>query len=652
MLTINKTTSNHTIDFAAEELKKYLRMMMPESNEIDIAFNASASDGFRLGLFSDFGIEEKVEDPKLDDVLYAKCDTEGGIIAGNNERSVLLAVYEYLRQNGLRWLYPGIDGEYVPVKSINPVQFMIKPSCRYRGYANASAASYQQNLDFIDFLPKIGMNTFMVQYRVPVYYTDQYYSHKRNEKNRPSEKVTNETIFQWKRGMECEMAKRGLVFHDIGHGFNIDPFGIDSNLSWNKTDEKHIPEESRKYLAEIGGNRGLHFGVPINTNFCMSNKEARKIVAKYVAEYALNHKNADVIHVWLADGCNNHCECEECIKSTPSDLYVELLNDIDEEMVQINIDTKIVFLAYVDTSWAPKYAKLNNPERFIFMLAPFTRLYYESMPKHDCKIKNPEYVRNKIHIPKQLEEYLVFYKDWMNSLEYKCSSFAFEYHFCWNEYYDPSVLKHAKLIIDEIKLYKSLGIDGVLECGDMRGFLPNGFAMYALGRTLLDISVTFEQLVEDYFSHIYGEKWKDFVNVLARFEEIIPYRYLAKVGSENREISQYYAPKIAKEISENLARVLSEARCLVEECYNSSARVQTISVRLFEHYIDLFEGLCKVVSKKCVGNDKAAQEEYDVFETEYGKRETEIERYFNQTFFFNYLHYMVYDDTSKIEFVL
>ena len=36
MYSINKITSNPTVDFAAEELKKYLRMMMPDAGEIKI----------------------------------------------------------------------------------------------------------------------------------------------------------------------------------------------------------------------------------------------------------------------------------------------------------------------------------------------------------------------------------------------------------------------------------------------------------------------------------------------------------------------------------------------------------------------------------------------------------------------------------------
>ena len=97
--------SNSTVDYAAEELKKYLRMMMPEGGDVKIAYNPLAEYGFRLGLMSDLGLDvSDAEDLELDDILYIDCDTEGGIIAGSNPRSVLLSVYEYFRQMGCRWL--------------------------------------------------------------------------------------------------------------------------------------------------------------------------------------------------------------------------------------------------------------------------------------------------------------------------------------------------------------------------------------------------------------------------------------------------------------------------------------------------------------------------------------------------------------------
>ena len=146
MFYINKIISDPIIDFAAEELKKYLRMMMPEGGDVKIAYAPDARDGFRLGLMQNFGLDvSDAEDTELDDIVYIDTDEKGGIIAGSNPRSVLLAVYEYFRQMGCRWLFPGVDGEYIPMKNITPVKYRFKPSMRYRGWCN-EGAEYQEDM--------------------------------------------------------------------------------------------------------------------------------------------------------------------------------------------------------------------------------------------------------------------------------------------------------------------------------------------------------------------------------------------------------------------------------------------------------------------------------------------------------------------------
>ena len=134
MLTINKLVTLSPIDYAAEELKKYLRMMMPRCGEIAIEYKPDAKDGFRLGVMADFGLDtSEAEDIELDDILHIDTDLGGGIISGSNPRSVLLAVYRYLTINGCRWLFPGIDGEYIPMKDIESVKYHKIADCRYRG---------------------------------------------------------------------------------------------------------------------------------------------------------------------------------------------------------------------------------------------------------------------------------------------------------------------------------------------------------------------------------------------------------------------------------------------------------------------------------------------------------------------------------------
>ena len=66
-------------------------------------------------------------------VLDTLVSEKSGVIAGSNERSVLFAVYEYLKRNGCRWLYPGIDGEYIPLKNIEPVSYRHVADMRFLG---------------------------------------------------------------------------------------------------------------------------------------------------------------------------------------------------------------------------------------------------------------------------------------------------------------------------------------------------------------------------------------------------------------------------------------------------------------------------------------------------------------------------------------
>lgn len=67
----------------------------------------------------------------------------------------------------------------------------------------------------------------------------------------------------------------------------------------------------------------------------------------------------DYLHVWLADGLRNHCECEECRKARPSDYYLMIMNEIDERLNEAGLSTRIVFIAYFDTMFPPEYVKIH-----------------------------------------------------------------------------------------------------------------------------------------------------------------------------------------------------------------------------------------------------------------------------------------------------
>ena len=627
MFKISKLISSSAVDFAAEELKKYLRMMMPEAGDVEIRYDPTASDGFRLGLMQDLGLDvSDAEDVELDDILYIDCDEHGGIIAGDNPRSVLMSVYEYLRQNGCRWLMPGVDGEFIPMKDIAPVKYRFVPSCRYRGQCNEGAEFQQSMMATIEFMPKIGMNTFMIEFRNPHTYYDWYYMHRRNEANRPPEPVSFDTTLQWKRMCETELQKRGMMFHDIGHGFTIDPFGIDSAFAWTKVDDSMIPEDQRKYLALYKGKRKFYRNQPINTQFCMSNPEARTIIAKYVAEYAKNHSNIDYLHIWLADDSNNHCECDECRKMNPSDWYILLLNEIDEELTKKNLATRIVFIIYNDTVWAPVLNKIKNPDRFSAMLAAVQRSYTCTLPKLPDDFKIETFKLNENKFTRSLSEFFAYYEEWKKS--WKGAAFCYEYHFWRHQACELSGTVLAKRIIEDVRAYKANGINGVIEDGSQRSYFPNGLAFYTYARILYDNSLTYEQIAEEYYSTAYGEDWRKFLDYFERLGEALDQKYIEGEKSANPNISAYYNPDYLNNIAE-VEKILLEGEELVKSHYNSDFRVQTVSVRLMELHIRYVRGFIELFRHKALGEDAPAIEKFKAFCNEIGKYEAEFELYFD-----------------------
>ena len=626
MYRIYKIASNPVVDFAAEELKKYLRMMMPRCGEIIISYDPEAKDGFRLGLMENFGLDtSEAEEQDLDDIIHIDTEAEGGIIAGNNPRSVLLAVYKYLTINGCRWLFPGVDGEFIPIKGIEPVKYHKLADCRYRGQCNEGAESQQAMLETIDFSPKVGMNVYMLEFDIPKAYYDWYYNHTYNEMNREPEPINADTVLQWKRACEVEIAKRGLQFHDIGHGWNAEAFGISTVDGWVKDESNPIPEEARQYLALIDGKRDLFKGVALNTNFCMSNPEARKIVTKAVCDYAEANPHVTFLHVWLADYQKNHCECDVCRTARPSDWYVVFLNDIDEELTRRELATRIVFCVYSDTAYEPTCEYIKNPERFTMLMGAISRSYTYSVEK-DPKVEElTPFILNKSARLDTMEEYIVRANMWRNFAP--CKSFAYEYHFWKHQFYAPGTLCFAKRICEDIISYRENNFNGLIEDGSQRCFFPNGFSFYCYAQKLFDTSVTYEELEEDYFRHAYGEGWQVALEYLKAVDEHMPQTYM-EAKHTSRIPNNFYKP----EREEKLLALIPGAKefaAKLDAYKNMPIRVQTVAMRLLKLHAEYVQGLAQAMALKSLGKDAEAKDAALSFFAEFGKNEVAWERYYD-----------------------
>ena len=643
MFTINKITSDHVVDFAAEELKKYLRMMMPRCGEIAINYNPEAKDGFRLGVMSDFGLDtSEADDIALDDILHIDTDECGGIIAGSNPRSVLLAVYRYLTMNGCRWLFPGVDGEYIPIKAIEATKYHKMADCRYRGQCNEGAEAQHLMMEAIDFTPKIGMNIFMMEFDNPKAYYTFYYEHHGNPA-RESEPIDADNVLQWKRQCEAELAKRGLQFHDMGHGWTVQAFDIDSTDGWRPVDdETSVPEQNRKFIAMINGERKLFGGIPLNTNFCMSNPEARAKVAQKICDYAEISTNVDYLHVWLADGHNNHCECENCKKKTPSDWYVMLMNEVDELLTAKNLKTKIVFICYVDTTWAPTVEAIKNPDRFSLLVAAISRDYTKCVGKNldTSKVKLEKFNLNNNILPKDVNEYIAHGKMWQD----KCniSAFVYEYHYWWVQYRDLGLFRSVKLIYDDIIGYKTNGLNGIVEDGSQRSFCPNGFSFFVYASTLFDNSVDFEELKEDYFKHAYGEDYKKVIEIFEKLCELVDFKYIMGKMEPGNDCDKAKAIENIKKIPELVDAYMP----FVKSHRVMKHRAQKLAYNLLAFYLDYCKKLVKPLVSHYEGKIEQSAIEFKKMLTEIGKYEAEFESWFDQyNFYRSYKRLFLAPDT-------
>ena len=624
MYRIFAVNTSSTAFFAAEELKKYLRMMMPRAGDIPVSYDTASQNGFRLGLMSDFGLDTSdAEDTALDDIVYINTTENSGIIAGSNYGALVIAVYRYLRFCGCRWLFPGIDGEWIPtVDKLPKVNYRKKADHRYRGQCNEGAEFQTSMLEVIDFTPKIGLNTFMMEFDVPFMYYDWYYQHHNNFARKP-EPVTPETVLKWKRQCEVEIQKRGLHFHDMGHGWTTESFGIDST----KTD---IPEEKLKEvghrLALVNGKRGKHDRV-LTTNFCMSSAENRQIVANYVSDYAETQNNVDFLHIWLADGRNNHCECDECRKKTVPDWYVILLNDIDAELARRNLSTHLVFIVYTETFWPPLEEKLNNSKRFTMLYAPSKRKYNESYAKEPNMDALTPFNLNHNIAPTGMADCLAYLEAWKKVWPGDC--FSYEYHFWVHQHRDPSGMAMAKYLYEDIKALHLRGLSGIVEDGSQRSFFPTGFPFYVYGESLFDSSVDFEYLAEDYFSHAFGENWKQVYDFLIKIRDHIDFVYMEGNDSADPEKGMFYNPGMS-ELAKKVPDIVDEFKITLDQNINQPYRASSVAWQLIEHFCVYVKMLAKAIEYNASGDVENAKLAAQAMYEEMSKHEPYIERWFDQ----------------------
>lgn len=575
-MTITFTTKNieKTLSFAGDELCRYLQLMLPDE--------------------SAFSVSLAVEPRDDNDAFRIDMTQSGGSITGSNARSVLLGVYDYLHHLGCRFLTPVKETEVIPRITTEklPAHYEKHASFKHRGICIEGANSVENILDFIDWLPKVGYNSFFLQFKVPYIFLSRWYHHDENPL-KDAEPYTIADAIVHMTQLEQEISKRSLLLHKFGHGWTGEVLGSDTVGSWNAVKTQVSPERL-SMAAQVDGKRGFYMGIPANTNLCFSNPETTDTFADLVLSYARKNPSVDYLHIWLADEYNNICECEDCCKTTISDQYVALLNEIDRRLTEEGLPTRLVFLLYQELLWPAVRERLRNPNRFLLMFAPISRTFERSYDLGDVSDSIPDFVRNQIVLPTKLSENLAFLKAWQT--QFSGEGFVYDYPLGRAHYGDFGYVHISRIIGQDIKKLRQMGLDGYISCQELRASSPNMLPNYVMGNLLFQEDANVEAVIQEYFDAAYPEQPELAKNYLEQLSRLSSCDYLNGKG-----------PRVNPDMAQRMAAIAELCRTMQHTLQNMP---DTSHWQALEHHNGYILRLSQAMESLAAGKPELAASLY------------------------------------------
>ncbi len=526
LMKIKLLYSNKTMLYAANEFKGFIEAMTDKPCTI-------VDDGadIELGLLP----EGCVKDPLIDDRYVIDLTDGKGSILGSNPRSVLMGIYRYLKELGCRYVRPGKNGDVIP-KSDLKGRVLIDRSAFYpfRVECLEGAVNAEIVKDTIKWLPKVGYNAFFIQFVTPYGFFNRLEPELFSGEGLTKEehvKKCYEVSLKITKDIEDTINTVGLQFHDVGHGYTFEPFGVhylDSILT------RDIPEEKRAeiepFLPLRNGERRVLNGCINWTNLCLSNKKLAEMTADWFVDFLKNKPEVDFLHIWLGDGANNHCECENCLKQSVSDMYVDMLNIVDEKLTAAGIGTKIICIQYVNTRHAPIVSRFKNPERFILMPA-ISRSYTLPYTAEKYPLPLPEKdERNNFNSIADIRGCMGLFDTW-RKIYPELPLMFFDYHLYTQHLTDPGYMFVSRIISEDVKQLKNLGSGGLVNCKTQRSYFPTSLPVYASGALLVDPDLGFDEIADEYFEAAYGREARAVRDYLEKLSELFDQKLIKTVTS-------------------------------------------------------------------------------------------------------------------------
>lgn len=268
-------------------------------------------------------------------------------------------------------------------------------------------------------------------------------------------------------------------FYNFHHSF-------DDLVPKNEYFETH-PE----YYSLIDGERKA-------TQLCLSNPDVLEIATKKVFEWIKENPGCRVFSVAQNDEVTDnprYCECELCKKideyeQSPSGSIINFVNKIAERVEKEYPDIIIHTFAFTYSRIAPKHIK---PRKNVIVRLcniecqwgkSFRELQTDAMAE-----KSHEFIEN--------------IKDWTNISD---RVYLWDYAVNFSNYLQP--FPNLYQMADNIRLYKELGVNGVLEQGNFSyggGAALDELKSYLIAKLLWNSKLDTKEIIDEFINAVYGK---------------------------------------------------------------------------------------------------------------------------------------------------
>lgn len=263
------------VKYAVQELKNALKKIsgidfpvttFPQNSEIVVKVDSSLGDPDIVSV--------KTKDGKL-------------FLTGGSPSSVLYSVYSFLQNElGIRWLWPGKSGEFIPRKSswiLPELNYIYKPALKYRGF---HLCSHWRDVE--DFRIWMARNFINIH-----------------------------------RHGQARFNKLGFHFMISDHNVKLSP---------------HLIQKYPEYFAEI---KGKHYV----SQPCFSNRDVDDIIFQHFCRMVEKNSGLEILSIFPPDNMD-YCQCVKCKEQGTSNAWFNFYNRLTDRLKVKFPTLKFATIAY------------------------------------------------------------------------------------------------------------------------------------------------------------------------------------------------------------------------------------------------------------------------------------------------------------------